>query len=1030
MDSNVMVAAPIAALLLGALTQGVLGRLLSSKVKGWMAFVFGVIAAAAVVAMWPSIYRGETLGLTLSVWDGPISLALRVDGLSHMFALMGSVIGAAVLLYAVDYMSEEPSATRFYVIMQVFIAGLLLFVYAEDLLLMYAGWEVVGLCSFLLVSFWYKQEAAAAGARKVLVMTHIAGYALLAAILVLFARTGSTLWTDPAVKDAFTGGLFALMLVAALAKSVQFPLHTWIASAMSAPTPVSALLHAACYVKAGVYLVARMHSFAPWPAAWQSTVVWIGTATALIGVLFAMIQTDAKRLLAFSTVSQIGYMMLGLGIGTPLGIAAALLHTINHGVFKGGLFLGAGAVQHATGTRDMEELGGLGRLMPKTTALWLVSAGGITGVPLLNGFVSKWLLYVAALSAGFTLPGLLAWIVSVLTMFTFMAATNGLFFGEPGEASGHAHESPRTMLAGMGALAVVCVALGVAPQLGLDYIIAPALTGLGLTADLGVTWLGLSSGAGSWYATTGVVMALASLLPGGVAYLIAVRGRSRAGATPVLARPAIAAGGPAITGLQPLAFASTEGIASGPFTGGAPLPAGSRMRASEFSASVREGLAPFFKYFDVDRYYLAIWRWTQRVTGAVAGLVDTLESHAVISMTLLAACVGWVAGVTVDVTRVEHAGEALLGVWPVIAAAGTALAALVSAATAAKETRKSVWVMLLAGGLALGALAVDQEIVRLIGLEGSAVAVLMLLALTRVDRAARNTYLAAVVLSAVALVTGTLLIETGPAALVLGLLLAGFAVKLAIVPAHLWLPKVAEKTPAPVIGLIIAIVDVAAFAELVTVRQSAPWLFAESWPWITLAVLSAIGGAGLGLAQRDLKRFLAFSTVTDAGFILIGITVGGEVGLTGAIIGIAAHALAKSLLFTCVAAAEKDGQVTLAVRGLARRHPVASAGFVAGSLAALGVPPTVGYAGHWRLYSSALSVSPWVLAALVVATALSVLAYTRFIALVWWGGEGDESTDPEAAPVSVWRSEKVSLVLPIVLLVTVILALGMWPSVL
>lgn len=1028
MDSNVLVAMPMAALLLGALAQGAMGRMLSSRAKGWMAFVFGVIAAAAVVAMWPSIVRGETLGLTFSVWDGPIALALRVDGLSHMFALMGSVIGAAVLLYAVDYMSDEPSATRFYIIMQVFIAGLLLFVYAEDLLLMYVGWEVVGLCSFLLVSFWYKQEAAAAGARKVLVMTHIAGYALLAAILVLFSRTGSTLWTDPAVQSAFTGGLFVLMLIAALAKSVQFPLHTWIASAMSAPTPVSALLHAACYVKAGVYLVARMHSFAPWPVAWQNTVVWIGTATALIGVLFAMIQTDAKRLLAFSTVSQIGYMMLGLGIGTPLGIAAALLHTINHGVFKGGLFLGAGAVQHATGTRDMEQLGGLGKLMPKTAALWLVSAGGITGVPLLNGFVSKWLLYVAALSAGFTLPGLLAWIVSVLTMFTFMAATNGLFFGDPGEASSHAHESPRTMLLGMGVLAVICVVLGVAPQLGLEYVVGPALASLGLTPDLGITWLGLSSGAGSWYATTGVVMAVVSLLVGGVAYLVAAR--QRAGHQVMVAtaaRPAMVAGGSAVTGLQPLAFAVADPTAVGPFTGGTPLSAGSRMRASEFSASVREGLAPFFKYFDVDRYYLAVWHWTLGVTAAAARAVDALERHAVAWMALFAACVGVAAAIATDVARTEHVAEVAFGVWPVVIAAVIALVALILAAMASPETRKVTWVMSLAGALAIGALVVDQEVVRLIGLEGSAVAVLVLLGMARVERAARNTYLAAVILSALALVAGTLMLETGPAALVLGLLIGGFAVKLAIVPAHLWLPKLAEKTPAPVIGLIIAIVDVAAFAELVTVRQSAPWLFAEAWPWIALAVLSAIGGAGLGLAQTDVKRFLAFSTITDAGFILVGLTVGGEIGLKGAIIGIAAHALAKSLLFSSVAAAENEGAVTLASRGLARRHPLASAGFVAGSLAALGVPPTIGYAGHWRLYSSALSVSPWLLAALVVATVLSVLAYTRFIARVWWGG-ADDASDQQVT--GIWRSERLTLVLPIVVLITAILAVGLWPSVL
>ncbi len=149
------------------------------------------------------------------------------------------------------------------------------------------------------------------------------------------------------------------MLVALVAKSVQVPLHTWIPEAMAAPTPVSALLHAACYVTSGVYLAARMHSFGVWPAAWGASLIWIGTVTMAVGVMYAMVQTDLKRMLAFSTVSQIGYMMMGIGIGTPLAITAGLLHCLNHGFFKGGLFLTAGSVQHAAGTRDMNKLGGL-----------------------------------------------------------------------------------------------------------------------------------------------------------------------------------------------------------------------------------------------------------------------------------------------------------------------------------------------------------------------------------------------------------------------------------------------------------------------------------------------------------------------------------------------------------------------------------------------------------------------------------------------------------------------------------------------
>ncbi len=194
---------------------------------------------------------------------------------------------------------------------------------------------------FLLVGFLVHPTRSGAGARKV--RDHpLAGYGLLAAIIILFARSGSTLWTDPKLQQVFSGGVFLLILVSILAKSVQFPLHTWIPSAMAAPTPVSALLHAACYVKAGVYLLARLYSLGVWQPWNNSLVVWIGTLTLLVGVAYAMIQTDLKRMLAFSTVSQIGYMLLGLGLGTPLGVAAGLLHCFNHGLTKGGLFLGRG----------------------------------------------------------------------------------------------------------------------------------------------------------------------------------------------------------------------------------------------------------------------------------------------------------------------------------------------------------------------------------------------------------------------------------------------------------------------------------------------------------------------------------------------------------------------------------------------------------------------------------------------------------------------------------------------------------------
>ncbi|HTX70167.1 MAG TPA: proton-conducting transporter membrane subunit [Thermoleophilia bacterium] len=1031
---NHLIVLPLAILLAGAGAQLFLARALSGRAKGWLAVAFGAAAFVAVALLWPTIHGGSTLDLHLGSSHGLVALTFHVDGLSLLFALMGAGIGTAVLLYSVGYMASDPAATRFYVLMQIFIAGLITLVFASNLLLMYAGWELIGLCSFLLVGFWYTQKEAAAGARKVLVMTHIAGYALLAAILILYARTGATLWTDPRVGPAFTTGLFALMLIAAIAKSVQFPLHTWIPSAMAAPTPVSSLLHAACYVKAGVYLVARMHSFTTWPAGWQTTVVWIGTVTMVVGVLFAMIQHDSKRLLAFHTVSQIGYMMLGLGLGTPLGVVAALLHCLNHGLFKGGLFLGAGAVQHATGTRDMDRLGGLSKRMPKTTVLWLICAASIAGVPLFNGFVSKWLLYVAALNAGFPVPALLAWVVSVLTTFSFMKASSGMFFGDETEASAGAQESPRSMLAGGAMLATLCVVFGVAPQLAIDGVVAPALASMDLHADLHLSWLGVSAGSAAWYTTAGLVLALVAVLGGALLYRFSTR-RARlalvaasapAGASAV--RRAPGAGGPAAGALTPLTVASS-GAAAGTFSGGEPLTSQGRLHAGDFSVTIRHSLAPFYDWVAPDRYYLAVWRATLRLCAAAGRAGDWLERRMLFSLPLVALAIALIAGLGAGTAgRAVNAPQS--AIWPLTAAVAASAAALVLATFGDERLRGGAWLVALTGVLATGALLLSPGLGRLLVLEGAAIMAFIVLLQAGADRAVRAAYLVALALSAGCLIAGTALLEGGPHGLVVALLVAGFAVKLALVPAYLWLPRVAERTPALLVGLVVAVVDVTAVAELVAVRTSDPSLFAPAWPWLALALLSAVGGAGLALAQRDVKRLLAFSSITDVGFIVLAVGLAGRFGLAGAVLAASAHALGKTLLFACVAGAERDGRVTLASRGLAVRHPLAAAGFVAGALTVLGVPPTVGFAGHWRIYETAYGGSWAYLALLIVATALSVLAYTRVIAVVWWGPERATAPSPGAgAPVerrSIWRSEAWPLAAIVVALIVVVLATGVW----
>ncbi|HEX2987211.1 MAG TPA: NADH-quinone oxidoreductase subunit L, partial [Chloroflexota bacterium] len=772
-----------------------------------MAFLCSLVSLAGVLLNYPTILQGNVIDFRLLSWDGPIALAYHVDGLSQLFALMGAGIGAAVLLYSIDYMAHDPGATRFYILIQVFIAGLVHLVYTSDLFLLYLSWEAIGLCSFLLVGFWHRLPEAAYGARKVLVMTHLAGYGLLAAIIILFSRTGSTLWTDPKVAAAFNTGIFLLILASAVAKSVQFPLHSWIPDAMAAPTPVSALLHAACYVKAGVYLVARLHSLGPWPTEWQLTVIWLGTVTMLVGVLYAMIQSDLKRLLAYHTVSQIGYMMLGLGLGTPLGIAAGLLHCLNHGLFKGGLFLCAGAVQHATGTRDMSVLGGLGKRMPKTTALWLVVAAGIAGVPLLNGFVSKWLVYSAALEAGQTIPAAVAWIVSIFTVFSFLKATSGVFLGDETAEGSKAHESPRSMLAGTGVLAAGTLLLGVAPQLAVSYLIDPLLPALGMKSTIEVSWLGLATTEGSWFATGGLLLAVVAL---GIGLLVYRMGKP-APAPATVALAATAAGSMQLT--IPMGEARTcqsgwqraEGntqhpaLSSAPFTGGEPLVGSSRLLAVDFSLMVKHGLAPFYQWVNVDMYYLGIWRWLLSLAGKIGRASLWLEERALATLLILAVATFALAALLVPglvssthaPRLAAHAAQAGGGTGALMVPIGIALAGLLLVAHASARDSLRLPLLAVAGILALVGLGTSGEMIRLLLLESAALVALLLVWREGKNRSAAHAYLLAILLSAAATVGGTTLLERGSATLALALLLAGLTLKFALFPLYLWLPKMA-----------------------------------------------------------------------------------------------------------------------------------------------------------------------------------------------------------------------------------------------
>jgi NADH:ubiquinone oxidoreductase subunit 5 (subunit L)/multisubunit Na+/H+ antiporter MnhA subunit len=994
-------------LLVGAALQILVAKLVSARTKGILATLFCLPSLLAAAAMVPLVQAGQSVDLKLFSWDGPLALVLHVDALSVLFALMGAGIGGFVLLYSISYMAHDKSATRFYATMLVFIAGFVGLVYSANLFIFYLCWEVVGLCSFSLVGFWYTNREAVSGARKVLLMTHIAGYGLLAAILVIFHRTGSALWTDPAVAHAFTGGVFLLMVLALVAKSVQVPLHTWIPEAMAAPTPVSALLHAACYVKAGVYLAARMHSFGAWPAAWGDTVMWIGTVTMAVGVMYAMVQTDLKRMLAFSTVSQIGYMMMGIGIGTPLAITAGLLHCLNHGFFKGGLFLTAGSVQHAAGTRDMNQLGGLAQRMPRTTLSWLVGVGSMMGFPLMSGFASKWMLYAAALQAGQVVPAVIAWAVSLGTVFLGVKATSAVFLGPLPDKIKDAHESPASMVWGMGFLAAGSIILGIAPQLAVNTLLNPILRAFSLSA-IHVTWLGFSPDTGAFSTVGGLILAVVSLVIGGAIYALAYAAR------PVQA----AAGG----------GAAMAGAGGGVFTGGEPLPDGDRLSAGDFSKIFEQNWKSFFYWTNVDKAYLAVWDGLQAVSRGLGVAVGWMERKALLLVVVFAAAIFALIRWGMPAPLGAHNGGPMPMPPVLIAAIAVAAASLILASLVSGVKGKiPLWpCMVLVGGLTVAGLLVANPWFRLGLLELATFLTVLRVWLAARSRAAKFTYLAVVLVSALCAVGSEMLSSLPGQGWSRALLLTGIVVKLAAIPMLFWLLSLADELPALVLGLIIAVVDMAAFGEFMTRATEINSVLVPKGLWLGAAALTSLLAALLMLTQRSLKRLLVLSTIEDAGFLLLGLAsltwMNSTSGMQGAILAASTHAIAKALLFACLSAPEAAGELEREPVALASRYPVSAFGFLFGMLAMLGVPPLLGFLGRWRLYDAAMQVHPALAAVFILSSILALVAYVLALTRNWWG--------PPPADAPPGRKEPFLLKGAIVGLVVLLLASGIWPGLL
>jgi NADH-quinone oxidoreductase subunit L len=471
----ITLAAPLGAAIVIALA----GTGISRRAAGYLAT--GAVAAsfvAAAVAFFAM--RGESAeeraGVTtawtwLSAGDFSVGLTLVVDPLSVMEMLIVAGVGALIVGYAIGYMDGEDEERRFFAYMALFVFSMLLLVMAGNLLLLLAGWGLVGLSSYLLIGFWHERPTAVAAAKKAFVMNAVGDATMALALFLLIWKTGSL---DLATAFERVGDLsptvqvlIALgLLGGAVAKSAQLPLHTWLPDAMEGPTPVSALIHAATMVTAGVYLVVRAHAVFEAAPAVHTAVAWIGGATLLLAGLVALVQTNIKRVIAYSTMSQIGYMFLAAGIGA---YASSMFHLMTHAFFKALLFLAAGIVIHAlAGEEDMRRMGGLRHVLPRTWWAFLIGALALSGLFPFAGFFSKDSIIAAAWSAGD--DGAALYAVALVGVFLTALYTFRMVFvvwgGEPSAfVREHLHRPRRdvpgmAMAVSVGALAVLAVAGG------------------------------------------------------------------------------------------------------------------------------------------------------------------------------------------------------------------------------------------------------------------------------------------------------------------------------------------------------------------------------------------------------------------------------------------------------------------------------------------------------------------------------------------------------------------------------------------
>ncbi|UUQ65199.1 monovalent cation/H+ antiporter subunit A [Pseudomonas fuscovaginae UPB0736] len=467
-----------------------LAAVLPHNARNTESILAGLVALVGTIQMallYPQIAHGGVIHQTISWLPSlGLDLVLRLDGFAWLFSMLVLGIGTLVSLYARYYMSPEDPVPRFFAFFLAFMGAMLGLVLSGNLIQIVFFWELTSLFSFLLIGYWHHRSDARRGAYMALTVTGAGGLCLLAGVLILGHVVGSyeldvVLAAGDRIRaHALYPVLLPLILIGALSKSAQFPFHFWLPRAMAAPTPVSAYLHSATMVKAGVFLLARL-----WPALsgseeWFWIVGGAGAATLVLGAYCAMFQNDLKGLLAYSTISHLGLITLLLGLNSPLAAVAAVFHILNHATFKASLFMAAGIIDHESGTRDIRKLSGLIKLIPFTATLAMVASASMAGVPLLNGFLSKEMFFAETVFINST-----AWVEAALPIVATIAGTFSVayslrftvdvFFGPAATDLPHTpHEPPRWMRAPVELLVFTCLLVGIFPAQVVGAILAAA----------------------------------------------------------------------------------------------------------------------------------------------------------------------------------------------------------------------------------------------------------------------------------------------------------------------------------------------------------------------------------------------------------------------------------------------------------------------------------------------------------------------------------------------------------------------------